>query len=516
MSLLNLAVSHVLDTSSNDLIVDFFVPALAQSVRYDRGVGYFSSGWLRLTAQGMVGFARGCGRARWITSPILSTNDWEALNLGDSARSDPVLHAAISGNIQDLQKTLEQETLSALAWMVADEILTFKLALPTKKLAGGDFHDKFGIFTDKEGNQLSFNGSYNESVQGTRNYESIKIFPGWNPGFASFVQDDIRRFERLWNNQDTNVLVFDLPDAAKAQILQLRQSERPYPEPEWVKRHRLNEQRAKYQPAQPVIPSHIQIRDYQEEAIAAWFAHNCQGLFEMATGTGKTITALAASAQLYQREQRLAVIITVPYQHLVTQWNDEASAFGYKAILAFQNKNRWLEALNHEILEFNGGYRSFVSVITTHTTFITPEFQETINRLTGPTLILADEAHHLGAERSRQNYPHQIPFRLALSATPDRWFDDAGTIALREYFGTTVFSFPLEKAIGVSLTPYYYYPHLVPLTDDEMAEYEALSVKIARLVNQLENEKQEALKMLLIKRANLLNKAANKLEIYRN
>lgn len=124
-----------------------------------------------------------------------------------------------------------------------------------------------------------------------------------------------------------------------------------------------------------------------------------------------------------------------------------------------------------------------------------------------------DEAHHLGAERSRQNYPHQIPFRLALSATPDRWFDDAGTIALRGYFGATVFSFPLEKAIGVSLTPYYYYPHLVPLTDDEMAEYETLSVKIARLINQLETEKQEALKMLLIKRANLLNKAANKLEI---
>lgn len=512
MPLTDLTLSTVLDSSSNDLIADFFVPTLGQAVQYDRGVGYFSSGWLRLVAKGMVEFARGCGRARWITSPILSTHDWEALHLGDSARSDPILHAALLHNIEDLQKTLEQETLSALAWMVADEILTFKLALPTKKLAGGDFHDKFGIFTDKEGNQISFNGSYNESIQGTRNYESIKIFPGWVSAFASFVQDDMRRFERLWNNQDTNVLVFDLPDAAKARILQLRQSERPYPEPEWVKQHRLNEQRAKYQPAQPAIPAQLQIRDYQQVAIAAWFAHNCQGLFEMATGTGKTVTALAASAQLYQREQRLAVIIAVPYQHLVTQWDDEASAFGYKAILAFQNKNRWLEALNNEILEFNGGYRSFISVITTHTTFITPEFQETVNRLTGPTLILADEAHHLGAERSRQNYPHQIPFRLALSATPDRWFDDAGTIALREYFGATVFSFPLEKAIGISLTPYYYYPHLVPLTDDEMAEYEALSVKIARLVHQLETEKQEALKMLLIKRANLLNKAANKLE----
>lgn len=512
MPLSHLTLAHVLDTSSNDLIVDFFVPALAQSVRYDRGVGYFSSGWLRLTAQGMVEFARGCGRARWITSPILSTNDWEALHLGDSARSDPVLHAALSRNIQDLQKTLEQETLSALAWMVADEILTFKLALPTKKLTGGDFHDKFGIFTDEEGNQLSFNGSYNESVQGTRNYESIKIFPGWIPTFAPFVQDDIQRFERLWNNQDTNVLVFDLPDAAREQILQLRQSERPYLEPVWIKQHQLNEPRPQYQSAQPTIPTHIQIRDYQEEAIMAWIANSYQGLFEMATGTGKTITALAASARLYEQKNRLAIIIAVPYQHLVDQWHEEAKSFGYKPILAYQSKSSWLEPLNHEIIDFNGGYRSFISVIVTHDTFISADFQAAIARLPEPALLIADEAHHLGAERSRQNYPQNIPYRLALSATPDRWFDDEGSAALRAYFGETVFSFTLEQAIGVSLTPYYYYPHLVSLSDDEMADYEALSLKIARLINQEEAEKQAALKMLLIQRANLLNRAVNKLE----
>jgi superfamily II DNA or RNA helicase len=127
-------------------------------------------------------------------------------------------------------------------------------------------------------------------------------------------------------------------------------------------------------------------------------------------------------------------------------------------------------------------------------------------------LLIADEAHHLGAERSRQNYPQHIPYRLALSATPDRWFDDEGTAALRAYFGETVFSFTLEEAIGVSLTPYYYYPHLVSLSDEEMVEYEALSLKIARLINQEDSEKQAALKMLLIKRANLLNTAVNKLE----
>jgi len=516
VGLKTLSLPFILDTSSADIIADFFVPLLSQAVRYDRGVGFFSSGWLRVAAQGMLAFARNSGRARWVTSPILSEEDWRALQLGEAARHDEVLRRVIERNLDDLERTLKQETLSALAWLVADGILDFKLALPRNKLKHGEFHDKFGIFTDAEGNQVSFNGSYNDSIQGTRNYESIKIFCSWQPAFADLVQADADRFERLWNNFDPNVQVFDLPEAARARIVCLRAQKRPYPEPDWERLRLLRDARSLYEirlPARPHVPLHITLRDYQVQAIEAWFAHGCQGLLEMATGTGKTITALAASARLYERERRLAVVITVPYQHLVDQWNEEAQAFGYRPVLAYQSKARWIDELNSQIVEYNGGYRHFISVITTHTTFISSEFQGSIARLNGPSLLIADEAHHLGAERSRQNYPQNIPFRLALSATPDRWFDDVGTAALRAYFGKTVFAFPLEKAIGVSLTPYYYYPHLVPLTDEELERYEELSAKIARLMNREDEEGQQALKMLLIRRAKLLNKAKNKLDV---
>jgi superfamily II DNA or RNA helicase len=163
------------------------------------------------------------------------------------------------------------------------------------------------------------------------------------------------------------------------------------------------------------------------------------------------------------------------------------------------------------VMDFSSGYREHFAVITTHTTFISPDFQTTIARLNGPALLIADEAHHLGAERSRQNYPQHIPYRLALSAIPDRWFDDEGSAALRAYFGETVFSFPLEKAIGVSLTSYYYYPHLVQLTDEELEAYQELSAKIAQLAGRSDERAQESLKLLLIRRAELLNRAANKI-----
>ena len=84
-----------MDTSTHDLTRDFFVPMLSNSVRYDRGVGYFSSGWLRMNSRGMVDFANNGGRARWVTSPILDEADWKALQAGNDARSDPLLHRAL-------------------------------------------------------------------------------------------------------------------------------------------------------------------------------------------------------------------------------------------------------------------------------------------------------------------------------------------------------------------------------------------------------------------------------------
>ena len=401
MLLQDLTFPPVLDTSKSDLIADFFVPALMASERYDRGVGFFSSGWLRLAVAGLVKFAANSGRARWVTSPILSKEDWEALQLGDQARYDSVLRAALERNLDELEQALAEDTLSALAWLVADGILDFRLAQPRNKLDRGEFHDKFGIFTDANGNQVSFNGSYNDSIQGTRNYESIKIFTSWQPAMVDLVKADAERFENLWSNFDPNVQVFDLPDAARTRILKLRKDERPYREPDWEKLQKLRQAEkniASFHPTGPRVPRQITLRDYQIQAIDAWFTNGCRGLFEMATGTGKTITALAASIRLFEHHRRLAVIIAVPYQHLVDQWYDEAEGFGYLPVRAYKSRTSWLDDLNNRVIAFNHDDTPNLCVITTHHSFATEHFLQTIERIQGPSLLVADEAHHLGAE----------------------------------------------------------------------------------------------------------------------
>ncbi|MEL6675224.1 MAG: DEAD/DEAH box helicase family protein [Bacteroidota bacterium] len=512
LSIKNLVIPSNLNTSENDIREDFFTPLLSNSMKYDRGVGYFTSGWLSVNAKGMLAFAGNGGKARWVVSPILDEKDWKALKKGSEAKQNLLLRIALRDEIDNLKAALEKDVLSALSWMVADGIVDFRLAVLKGELSG-EFHDKFGVFHDSFGNAVSFNGSNNETAKGFFNYESFKVFVSWNDALKDFVMSDQARFDRIWNNQDDNVRVIKIGDAAKEQIVKLRPEERPYRKPEWI----LEEPSLSIYDlfSKPSIPIDKQLWDHQIEAIEAWAENNYQGFLEMATGSGKTITSLAGMVRLFEQKKKLAIIISVPYQHLVEQWYTETKKFQLRPVKAFKSRQQWLNELTEQIREYNQGYREVISIISTHTTFAKDHFQELIAKIKGPALLIADEAHHLGSKSARLAYPWNIPYRLALSATPDRWFDDIGTAALRDYFGPTVFQFTLKEAIGVSLTEYFFHPVLVELTEDELEEYKTITTKIAQIYSKARTDPatNDRLSVLLRDRANLLNKAENKLAI---
>ncbi len=508
MSLRSVSFPSTLDTSTGDLITDFFVPALKASVQYDRGVGFFSAGWLRMAAEGMVLFAENGGRARWVTSPILSEEDWQALQLGEAARRDEVLRSAIERNMRDLESTLKQETLSALAWLVADGILDFKLALPRHKLERGEFHDKFGIFTDTEGNRVSFNGSYNDSIQGTRNYESIKIFCSWEEAFAELVTADAERFEHLWDDLDPNVQVFNLPEAAQSRIVRLRSPSRPYDLAD-ADSSSLGQKR-------PHLPAHIELRGYQTEAVEAWFANECMGILEMATGTGKTIVALAAAVRLFEEKGRLLIVVVCPFTHLVEQWSDEAEKFGFRPIRVAESRAKWESDVSRQIQVFRRGQREIVTIVATNASLQRGILPKILEGSWSEALFIADEAHNVGAPKALNALPSEAPWRLGLSATPIRHYDEYGTEAILEYFDDVVFEFGLAEAIGKYLTPYYYHPIPVEMTEDEFQEFCELTRKIQRLIRDPDEPISEAAKHLAIKRAQVLNNSVSKLDWLRD
>lgn len=454
MSLSSLMLPTMMDTSSNDLIKDFFIPALSLSSRYDRGVGFFSSGWLRLSAAGMVEFAANGGRARWVTSPILDESDWEAMQAGNAARTDSILHKALSRNITNIEEALDKDTLSALAWMVADEIITFKLALPHNKLERGNFHDKFGIFTDTEGSRVSFIGSYNDSVQGTRNYESIKIFCSWNPALVSFVEDDVLRFERLWENRDQNVRVFELPEAAREQILSLRTRERPY------------SKLTSNNPTISGVPDKRGLWTHQSKAIEA-FLEQERGILEMATGTGKTRTALEICKELVEGDRIETIIIAADGNDLLDQWHKQLLQLRNNIGKTFIVHREYANHHDREKFLLNQRNKIFLSS--------RQKLHLALNRIkpseAKKTLLIHDEVHKLGSPGNRESLEglsDKITFRLGLSATPEREYDQEGNVFIENHVGKVLIRFELADAIrqGI-LAPFNYYPiEYYPNEDD--------------------------------------------------
>ncbi|MGF1514294.1 MAG: DNA phosphorothioation system restriction enzyme [Elainellaceae cyanobacterium] len=271
----------------------------------------------------------------------------------------------------------------------------------------------------------------------------------------------------------------------------------------------------------PALPNAITLRDYQQEATRNWFANQGRGTLKMATGSGKTITALAIAAELYNKIGLRALIVVCPYRHLVQQWARESRKFGLSPVLAYESVRRWQDRLSSQLYSVRSGHQPFVTVLTTNATLITVGFQSQLPHFPKKTLIVGDEAHNLGAGRMEQHLPRTVGLRLALSATPERYFDDAGTTSLLNYFGPVLQpEFTLEDAIEQgALVRYRYYPVLVDLTDEETGRYAALSQKIGHLIADYAEETEpddEMLKSLLRQRARLISNAANKLDALRS
>ncbi|BAY90006.1 MULTISPECIES: DNA phosphorothioation system restriction enzyme [unclassified Tolypothrix] len=292
----------------------------------------------------------------------------------------------------------------------------------------------------------------------------------------------------------------------------------------------LRENQGSYQtqkslPGCPKMPQSLQLRQYQRQAMTSWFANNGRGTLKMATGSGKTITALAITCELYQQINLQVLVVVCPYRHLVTQWARECEKFNLQPILAFLDVRNWQSQLSTQIYNLRSGSQRFVTVITTNSTLIGDGFQSQVKYFPDRTLIIGDEAHNLGAPKLEESLPRRIGLRLALSATPERYFDDDGTQSLFDYFGPVLQpEFTLRDAIAQgALVHYLYYPILVELTEAESIAYLKLTRRIGRslLYRERENgtvgdfEDNEDLKPLLMQRARLIGAAENKLTALR-
>lgn len=522
MSLRKLDLLETYRSDDCDLVKDFYEPCLKRSLTYDRAVGFFSSSALALVARGLTAFIHVGGRMRLVTSPKLSEQDVVAIAQGLEQRDEVIQRALLRSFEEETVPDLVQQRLAALTWLLAQGLLDIKLAVPQS--LRGLYHEKLGIFADAEGNLVTFGGSANESENALQhNFEVLEIFTSWQVGVEKRALRRAQAFDDLWHNRTAKVEVMPFPEAVQRSLIDAYCPDRP-PAKEPKAASSIGSYHT-FPVGVPRLPANLQLRPYQQQAVENWFKNKGLGTLKMATGSGKTITALAIASELYkkcaaQKVPLQALLVICPYRHLVTQWAAESRKFGLQPILAFDKVQTWQGELQSQLMDLLLGSRPFVTVITTNATLMRDTLQSQLAFFPQWALVIGDEAHNLGARRLEQSLPdNNPPLRLGLSATPERYFDEEGTEKLFEYFGSVIQpEFTLKDAIkSGALTPYIYHPLLIELTEEEIEVYADLTAKIGRaLAFGKGSETDEAiLSALLVKRARLVGSAANKLTALR-
>jgi superfamily II DNA or RNA helicase len=523
MGLKQLNLKRAYSSDYDDILHDFYIPALSESIYYDRLAGFFSSTSLAITARGIMRLINNGGTMRLIVSPKLTKNDLDVII---HSRQNPAeyLGKKFLKEVSVIKDEFIRDHIYALGWLIANNKLEIKIALTYssggKLMSHGEvnetgiFHQKVGIFTDAEGSIVTFSGSINETASGwLSNIEEFKVFSNWNDAEIDYVNTDINKFDRFWNNNSENVDVIDIPKAVERKLIEI--SPEDIRQIDLKRFYKKNNHRM------------IKLYQHQEEAVNEWLENGMMGIFEMATGTGKTFAALGCVKKAIKTNSKIMICVTCPKNHLVQQWRREINKFGVdydELIIADSSNPGWKNSLADAMIDVSLGYKKSIIAITTHSTFSSENLTEIIsnNKSSLKILILADEVHGLGAEKRKFGLISEYDLRLGLSATPKRWFDEIGTNVIYNYFGDVVYEFGLEEAINTInpstgktyLTPYRYKLKFASLNYDELQEYADKTKTIAQKWGSEKNEieKVNSLELLLFMRARIIKNASSKFE----
>ena len=502
-----------------DIVSDFYLPLMSSSILYQRAVGFFSSSVLAFYTLGITKLIENGGRIELVASPRLSVEDIEAIELGYEYR-DSVIERILIDSLKSPIDRFEEERLNLLATYIADEKLEIKIAFVQDGTRLSIYHEKLGLLHDKDQNVVAFTGSMNESGSGFYgNYETIDAYCSWKPEDKARVEDKILAFNKIWNNDDFGVETIRFPLVEK-EIVKKYKKEHVHNGIDEEQFVLTSDKQTASHVIQGITISYDDLYDYQNDAIAAWEENHYIGIYDMCTGAGKTYTAIGSIKRLYEANQeRLAVIIVAPYQHLVEQWVEDLQKYNITPVVGYSDNKykKYKDHLRKQIFDYNLGVKNFICFICTNSSFKIDKVQSLINRIGDNVLLVVDEAHNFGSAELRSFLIDKYDYRLALSATLERHCDPEGTEALYSFFRKKCIQYSLEQAIhDEKLTEYYYYPHIVSLTPDELDEYMILTNEMKQYIHRDKNgniKLSDKAKRVAIRRSRIVAGAFNKTSV---
>lgn len=489
MSLKDVELKKEYRSLLDNVVQDFYIPLLKDATLYQRAVGFFSSSSLVEISKGIASMAEVGGKIQIVASPYLSEEDIDAIKKGYADR-DKIIEGTLIASLSDEHLDYYSiERLNLLANLIATGILDIRIAYTDDSKGIGMYHEKMGIITDAEDNHVAFSGSMNESATAMLvNYETIDVFRSWgDESEQERVTLKQNAFFSIWNDTEPNIHVLEFPKVTETLIEKYRKKAPDF----GLDRQQYSGARHRHsgsafsQPMGARVPKELEFHEYQKEAIASWAGENYRGIYDMATGTGKTYTGLGSIAKISEDlDDELAVIIVCPYQHLVEQWVEDIVKFNMKPIIGYSASAQkdWKKRLSNAIRDQKiRNDKRFFCFVTTNATFASDYVQEQISKIKMPILLVVDEAHNFGARTYARCLDDRFTYRLALSATLERHRDEEGTALLYSFFGKKCIEYPLSRAIDEDkLTRYKYFPVVVYLNDDELLHYEQLSYEMSK------------------------------------
>jgi len=501
-----IALKRHYQSDDDNILAAFYRPVLARSVSYKRAVGYFSEQSLVACAAELSGFIERDGKIQLIIGCFVSPTELASLTTTDLIEAEKQILRQRLITILRAIEAGDPPAAKIIGTLVATGVVELRFAVRQK----GIYHEKFGVFGDAHGNKVAFIGSANETEAALapgRNHESFAVFKSVEPEiYAAYGAELEQRFDAMWSGHTKDTRIYPIDEDSLAVMRALA-----------VQRGQAN---ADEEPLLPRLIVNKPLRDYQKEALQEWQKNRFHGILAMATGSGKTMTAIEAVKKFKQSVPHGAVVVTVPYQNLALQWIEALRDHGLEACPVFANSRDWGPAVQNNFLAAQLGPTDMPCFVCVNNTFKSDRFQELLHLLDTAAeskhLLIVDECHHFNSPEHIAKLPAHFQFRLGLSATP---YDQFAQHYLDAYFGQIVYEFSLSRAIDEHfLTPYRY--HILPvwLDDDETAVYEELTRKIVQIAGAnevLTPENLAKVQPLLLKRARVVGACREKLTVLR-
>lgn len=512
---------------------EFFTEALIESKYFDLGLGFFSTSGIRCLAYGFALFIANGGKMRVVINHILSEKDKIAIKKG-MTESISYFEDDIIRDVEKLCETLSKEDeqfFKCFSYLISINRIEF---IATISSQGGLGHDKYGVFTDSKGNKVAFAGSANFSQTAMElNGETILAFTSWHD--KDRVDDIESKFIENWSGDNAHLTHIPLDKVTsyikdkfgevkiqnlieqEVNLREISEIDIDTKKPSKPLSQKLLD-KIWYKELQPRFPFPEE-RQIQIDAYRAWVENNKKGIFAMATGSGKTVTALNCLLKEYENNHFYKAIIVVPTRALALQWEDEVKNFNFQEVVSTHTERDWKDILARYTTKSLLKQKKSIIVITTYATFIRKHIQDFVTRTKSieDFIFIADEAHNLGASGPMKHLPYNIKYRIGLSATPERVYDEGGSKKIYEFFDSEppkyTFRFTMKDAIYSDppiLCHYIYTPLFISLTRDEMEQYRTKTEQLRKFIDPETGKYSKEAEMLLMARKRIIHKAANK------